>query len=90
MSRRVRWTGYLKGRDLLESLGGDWRVILKCFLNIKRGDVEGMHLAQNGVQWRVCENDIESSCFHTIWGISSLAKRPLAFQKGVHFWESVS
>jgi hypothetical protein len=47
----------------LDSLGEDRRIILKWVLNINKGDVEGIHPVQDGVKWRVCGNDIDSSGF---------------------------
>jgi hypothetical protein len=65
----------LKGRDLLESLGGFRRP----------GGMDGINLAQDRVQWRVCENDIESSV-PSKSGIYSVAKRLLVFQKDSVSW----
>jgi hypothetical protein len=52
---RIFWLENLKGRNLLEELGADMNIILKCILG--KDDVK-MQLAQDWDQWRDLVNTV--------------------------------
>jgi hypothetical protein len=50
-----RWVN-LKETDLLEDLGGDWRIILKWIFEKKSGSVDWIYVPQDRRKWRAVVN----------------------------------